>query len=686
MATQASTSQGLQLTRPSGLSAVGWLLPVVMLVPAVLMSAVAVHEIDRLYRADAGVVRAEQLVPYPLVLRHSDLGHDDPASSARFSAAHDRWQRMGERSADEVASTAWRESNGRLVVVVVTVSDDPRRVAASLQQRARGGEQARTWLEGERVAVALIVTPGAGDGATPSVLTDRERSIHRSVTLQRAASLTAGAVLPVIAIAILLGAAVVAAALIVLPLLLLYAGIAVVFLGRSPDLRARAQARTRRAEIGRPVELTPGVELVALKPWRLPSGSGFLRTVPLAVVALPAMTSSLWPGSLVWAGVLALVLVLAMKWAEGSLAARWLRRVLYVALVLGLLHALVSWPQSPIEDRRVLLALAAVAAATGLLALHRRRATQVQVGGGVLGLRWITFLVGFVVVAAASVALFLGSNGALDLSTQLRMKALALPGLVLVTLAARRLRAARAAALRVRLRHAGAPEVLYLRSFEDDRLRVRSERRARDGLERWLPWPFESFEDVLLRGFERVGPVVAIARPGTEQTELGAARDLVVGDDWVTAVQREMDTARFIMVVLGSGRGLHTELGLLCEGDRLERVCVVVPPVPAAEVAERLASGTGALAGGAGWGDLDGDIILGGGEVVALVGIGSRRLVMVAPRRRRASAYVSLAFTVAALLADAERTVDPSARDEQAEQAPQDGPDPLSSRRRSRRA
>jgi hypothetical protein len=217
--------------------------------------------------------------------------------------------------------------------------------------------------------------------------------------------------------------------------------------------------------------------------------------------------------------------------------------------------------------------------------------------------------------------------------------------------------------------------VLYLRSFGDDRLRVRSERRARDGLERWLPWPFERFEDVLLRGFDRVGPVVAIARPGTEQTELGAARDLVIGDDWVTAVQAEMDTARFITVVLGPGDGLHTELGLLCEGQRLDRVCVVVPPVPAAEVAERLATGTRALARGAGWGDIDGDITQGRGEVVALVGIGARRLVMVAPRRGRASAYVSLAFTVATLLADATRTVEPST-----------GESPLSSRRRPRRA
>jgi hypothetical protein len=369
----------------------------------------------------------------------------------------------------------------------------------------------------------------------------------------------------------------------------------------------------------------------------------------LAVVALPAATSSLWPQSLVWAAVLALLFVLTMRWAQGLLAARWLRRVLYLTALLGLTHALLAWPASPASDQRVQGVLVVTAVLVAVLAWHRRRGQRGGAGGLLLEVRSLAFLAAFVVIAAASVALFLASFGATDAGTQVQAKALALPGLLLLPLGARRLRAARALVQRDRLRRAGAPEVLYLRSFADDRLRVRSERRSRDGLERWVPWPSERFEDVLLRGFERVGPVIAIGRPGTEQSELGAARDLVIGDAWLPAVEHEMDAARFITVVLGPGEGLHLELAALAARQRLDRVCIVVPPVPADEAAQRLASGTRALGGG-GWGDIDSAAVAGHGEIVALVGLGERRLVMVAPRRARASTYNALAHTVAGLV------------------------------------
>ena len=140
MSTGISTPPQAPLTRPSGLGAVGWLLPLVLVLPAVLLSVLAVHELDRLYRADAGVLRAEQLVPYPLALRYGDLGHDDPVSSARLTAARLRWQARGEAVADQAATVAWRERGGSPdVVVVAALDDDPARVAAGLRERTRPG-------------------------------------------------------------------------------------------------------------------------------------------------------------------------------------------------------------------------------------------------------------------------------------------------------------------------------------------------------------------------------------------------------------------------------------------------------------------------------------------------------------------------------------------------------------------
>jgi hypothetical protein len=645
MSTDVSTP-ARPLTRPSGLGAVGWLLPLVLLLPAAALAWLAVHELDRLYQSDTGILRAEQLVPYPLALRYGDVGHDDPVSSARLDALHERWQRLAERSAEQAATTAWRERSGRGVVIVGTLSDDPTRVVAALRAGASRGQQVLAWREGDRAVAALVVSPGPSDQAIGSMVAARADVARTSIRVQRAASLTVGAVLPVVALVLLFVAVLVAAAVVILPPLLLYLWAAKLVTGRRPDLGARR----RRTGAVAPVRLDSGVEVMTLPAWRRPGRSRFLRSVPLAVVALPAATSALWPASLAWAGVIGLVMTLSMQWAKGSSAARWLRRVLYLTLLLGLTHALFAWPASPIGDRRVLAVLVGTAVLVAVLAIDRRRSSGPA--GGLLALRVVVFLVGFLVIAAASVALFLGSNGATDGRTQLQVKAMAVPGLLLLPLGARRLRAARAMVLRNRLRRRGAPEVLYLRSFSDDRLRVRSERRARDGLERWLPWPSERFEDVLLRGMERIGPVVSIGRPGSEQSELGAARDLVIGPDWVTAVKQEMDTARLITVVLGSGQGLHVELVALAEQQCLDRVCVVVPPVAAAEAAERLAGGTRALASG-GWGTITGDAVAEHGDVVALVGIGERRLVMVARRRARASTYAALAAGVARLMADA---------------------------------
>ena len=80
------------------------------------------------------------------------------------------------------------------------------------------------------------------------------------------------------------------------------------------------------------------------------------------------------------------------------------------------------------------------------------------------------------------------------------------------------------------------PEVLLLRSFVDDGLKVPSRRKSRRGFEQFIPTRRELFEDVVVRAFTQLGPVVAIARPGTGQTELGASRDLIVGEDWLTVV------------------------------------------------------------------------------------------------------------------------------------------------------
>ena len=614
------------------------MLPIALLIPGALMTWFAMNGLDEAYRNDAGVVRVEQLLPYGLALRHSDL-LSTPANPNRRLKIEEHWLRVTERrGADEVGAVSWRGSSSVIVVLAVRSAQPKAFIDRLLSDHPR---RVRAWSEGDRMAMVLVVA-GGPDGQANRSIDQLEESVRSSVVLQRAVSLTASA----IALPIVLTFGLVTMLIV---LILLIAPIALVFRRR---LRRREQARVDARRIGGEIGLEKGVEVVQLATRNTSPGVGYLRTVPLAIIALPAMTSSLWPGSLIWAAIIALPIVLTMRWARGSPVAKWMRRLAYIAIGLGVGYAVFGFPQVSATDGWLVVGLAVATVLVAVLAIVRRRRVQdPRVGGGLLGARWVLLVVGFVVLAASSVALFLGSNGE-PARDNVIAKMTALPGLILLAIAARHLRAGRSLAQRERLRQLERPEVLYLRSFVDDGLRVRSKRRARSGLERWLPWPTELFEDVLLRGFECVGPVIAIGKPGTGQTEMGASRDLVIGEDWLPAVKAEMERAYFITVVLGPGQGLNTELLTLRELDRLDRVCIVVPPVAAADVAERLAAGTQALDGKTTWGDITSHAIEGQGEIVALVAIDRYRAVMVAKRRALASTYTALADRVCSDIAE----------------------------------
>jgi hypothetical protein len=196
-------------------------------------------------------------------------------------------------------------------------------------------------------------------------------------------------------------------------------------------------------------------------------------------------------------------------------------------------------------------------------------------------------------------------------------------GLAVVPFVGRRVRAARDAARREWAREREVLEVLevlLLRSFVDDGLRVPSRPRARRGFERLIPARTELFEDVVVRAFTQLGPVVAIARPGTAQTELGASRDLILGADWLIAVKEAMAGAAYVVVILGRGEGLELELETLRELELLDRACLVVPPVEAHDAAERPRKGTAVVDGEEGWGVLYADSRE---EVLGLVGAGT---------------------------------------------------------------
>ena len=169
--------------------------------------------------------------------------------------------------------------------------------------------------------------------------------------------------------------------------------------------------------------------------------------------------------------------------------------------------------------------------------------------------------------------------------------AIGLVGIVLLVLAAVVLRQARAHARADRrraIRTPGGEEILYLRSFDDDRLSVPSVHSARRPFfELFGVRGRDPFEEGIAWELTAQGELCAIGRPGESTLTLGAARDLVDQDTWQSDVTARMATARWIVLAIGATEGLEWEVDALAREGHLARTVFVVPPLAADQVEAR---------------------------------------------------------------------------------------------------
>lgn len=111
------------------------------------------------------------------------------------------------------------------------------------------------------------------------------------------------------------------------------------------------------------------------------------------------------------------------------------------------------------------------------------------------------------------------------------------------------------------------PPVLYLRSFRFD---------AIDDLQAQRSGQTE--EAAMVSGLERIGPVLAIGRPGERLGHLGAARLYVADDDWQTIARRLMASARLVVIRAGGDSpGIRWELACARDGLPAEKVVLWFP-------------------------------------------------------------------------------------------------------------
>ncbi len=103
------------------------------------------------------------------------------------------------------------------------------------------------------------------------------------------------------------------------------------------------------------------------------------------------------------------------------------------------------------------------------------------------------------------------------------------------------------------------PPVIYLRSFKDD-VKVPTQRWWGIFLKLFMWWLPVSFEQDLAEIMNRLGPFIAVGRPGERLPELGAARFYFDDSEWRARVSDQMQTARLLVILSGTTSNLWWEI------------------------------------------------------------------------------------------------------------------------------
>jgi len=122
------------------------------------------------------------------------------------------------------------------------------------------------------------------------------------------------------------------------------------------------------------------------------------------------------------------------------------------------------------------------------------------------------------------------------------------------------------------------PPVVYIRSFKDDHVIIAATSRARKWYANIFLWAASvSIEQELAFIMNRVGPVVAIGKPGEPLPELGAARLYVSDDEWQNRITEMMKQSRLVVIRGGTTANLWWEIDQARRVLPLRKLLIVSP-------------------------------------------------------------------------------------------------------------
>lgn len=137
------------------------------------------------------------------------------------------------------------------------------------------------------------------------------------------------------------------------------------------------------------------------------------------------------------------------------------------------------------------------------------------------------------------------------------------------------------------------PPIVMLRNFEEDGLRVQAVYTRSGIMSLVSPIRSRTFEELLASRLSQWGPVIAISRPGARVRHIGAARESFSDAEWQQAVGAWCSRALVVLVSgtpAGVTNGYQWELSYVDSDLKHQRLMVVVPPRrPRATAARSLA-------------------------------------------------------------------------------------------------
>lgn len=131
---------------------------------------------------------------------------------------------------------------------------------------------------------------------------------------------------------------------------------------------------------------------------------------------------------------------------------------------------------------------------------------------------------------------------------------------------------------------------LYLRSFDEDAVRIHTTFSRHGLIDRVAPRSSRRFEEVLVDELSRYAPVVAVSPPGARLPRLGAARLTLDNMEWKEAIEVRASEALAVVMSATPGEirdGFDYELQLMGKSDAQQRLLLVLSPWGASESQRR---------------------------------------------------------------------------------------------------